>query len=276
MLCIGNEIMGLLMSCKRVWLLPYILVTTMVFVLYFCGIKSIATKTIIILTVEMQSLMLVFFIFVLICKWKRQCRLILSVLYIVGAIYLSVNKIIGKWYVIVPISVVLLVYMLWNLGGIINCIVADKYKKQLCMALDNTQRYYYEYKEKVLEYNSRNQLSFWSKVPVQNEPNWYRLAFNSSGIEMFDIIKALVGVYTAGWEIKISELNRINESLKDKHGVLDGNNMLFKEKKAIERISNKSDEIKQKTETFSAKEEIVNKKILNNRKAERKILKRKW
>ena len=73
-------------------------------------------------------LMLIFFLLVIIFKWSNWCRTILMLFYLGGTIYLGINHYITKWYIIVLLSLVLAFYMLWNIGGIKNCIIANKYK----------------------------------------------------------------------------------------------------------------------------------------------------
>lgn len=267
--------MDLLLSSKRAWLLSYAIFSFLAICLYFIALDSAGGKTTLILISEMQVLMLLFFFLIIIFKWKGWCRTILAILYLGGTIHLGVNHIISKWYVIVPISIILLVYMIWNIGGIVNCIVANRYKMELDRVLAESKQSYGDYKDKVGQYNIRNELGFWTKIHTKREPNWNRLGFNSSGLNMFSFEDALFGVNTLDWERRISKMSRINSGLSDKHSALDNNSSLFEEKELIGRIIEKSDGIDANTDIFTKQDKILNTEIASSRKKERKILRRK-
>lgn len=267
--------MELLMSSKRAWLLSYFIFVILECVLFLFARGNDGGKTALILIGEMQILILLFFFFIVIFKWKSFCRAFLVILYLIGTVYLGVNHIICKWYIIIPISIVLIVYMFWNIGGVVNCIVANRYKVYLDTTLKNNYELYDAYKEKVEKYNTRNQLGFWTKVRAKKEPNWYRLGFNSSGLQMFCIVDAFFGVSTIVWEQNISKLKKINANLFDKHGALDNNYSLYEEKETIDRIRNKNNDMGGSTDFFGKQEEMLNNKIESNRKKEIRILKRR-
>jgi len=265
----------LLMSSKRAWLLSYFIFMIIAIILFILARDTVAGKTAFILIGEMQVLMMIFFLLIIIFKWEKMCRTILSIFFLAGATCLGMNHVISKWYLIISLIIVLMIYMMWNIGGVVNCIVANKYKIQMDCALNEGRQSYGDYKEKVEEYNTRNKLGFWTKIRSKGEPNWKRLRFNSSGMDMFCFEDALVGVSTAGWERSLSKMKRINSGLSDKHGALDNNASLFEEREMIGRIKNKIDNIGVSTENFDKQEKSLNNEIVISRRKERKILRRK-
>lgn len=267
--------MGLLLSSKRAWLLSYAIFSFLAICLYFFALDSVIGKTALILISEMQILMMFFFGFIIIFKWKAWCRTILAILYLGGSIYFGINHIISKWYIIVPISIVLLVYMIWNMGGVVNCVVANKYKKKLERTLKEARESYSVYIGKVGAYNECNELGWFSKIRIKREPKWEKFEFASSGIEMFSIEKALEGVETLVWEKQLSEIDRINSRLNDKHLALDSNYSLFEEKETIGRINDKSRKLGIDNDTFEMGKRSLYNEIKRNRKKGKKILKRR-
>ena len=267
--------MSLLLESKRAWLLSYSLVTILTIGLYFGAADSLVCKTAWILIGEMQALMALFFLLILIFKWRTWCRIFLAILFLGITIYFGINHLIYKWYVIIPLSLVLLFYMLWNIGGVVNCVVANKYKKQLDKAVLECRQSYSDYKGKVREYNTRNELGFWTKIRTKKEPNWVALGFGSSALGMFALDKAILGISTLEWENNLAKMRKINVRLSDKHDALDNNSLLLEEREIIGRIKHNSVKIGGRTDIFSNQEQTLDKKIESNRKKERKILKRR-
>ena len=165
--------------------------------------------------------------------------------------------------------------MFWNLGGIINCVVANEYKKQIEKIIDECKNSYKEYSNRIDEYNKRNDLSFGTKVRTKKEPNWNKLGFDSSGLEMFCFPDILFG-NTSRWERKISKLNGIISDLNDKHEVLNRDEELYEElydeKCRIDRIRDKGKSIGKEIVINDTKIDTVMRK---NRKIVKKRLRKK-
>lgn len=216
------------------------------------------------------------FLLIIVFKWNNWCRTILMILYIGGNIYLGINHHISKWYIIVPLSIFLLFYMIWNIGGVKNCIIANKYKMQLDTAVSESKGSYAGYKDGVERYNTRNGLGFWTKVKIKKEPNWKKYEFRASGLDMFILEHALLGITTNHWKTQIVKISKINSNLVDKNNALKNNESLYKEKYTINRIKEKSESFGRKTGDFDKNREKLDLKIEEGRKTEKKILKKRW
>ena len=225
---------------------------------------------------EMQILMFGFFLLILLFRWRRWCRTILALFYVGGSIYLGVNHFIEKWYIIIPISILLLFYMLWNIGGVVNCVAANKFKLFLDKVVSETQGSYDDYKDGIEKYNVRNGLGFWSKVKTKREPKWKKYEFGATGLEMFALENALLGIRTKHWERRISKVSKISSNLGDKHSALRNNESLYEEKDMISRIREKNDSFGGSTGNFDEQRSAINFQIDKSREREKKILKKRW
>ena len=166
--------------------------------------------------------------------------------------------------------------MLWNIGGVKNCIVANKYKLQLDIAVAESKNLYAGYKDGVGQYNERNELGFWTKVKTKKEPNWKEYEFRSSGLDMFLFEDALIGITTNRWERQIAKVRRISSGLEDKHKALRNNESLYDEKNTIKRIKEKTESFGGETEGFDKQKKAIDLEIGKSRKKEKKILKKRW
>lgn len=264
------------MESKRTWLLSYLVCSSIALALYIFSRNTHIGKTICILVIEMQILMLVFFLLVIIFKWNNGCRRILTLFYFGGSIYLGINHYISKWYIIVPVSLLLIFYMLWNIGGVKNCIIAYKYKIQLNRVVSESKSSYAGYKNGVGQYNIRNGLGFWAKVKTKKEPNWKNYEFHSSGLSMFSIADALSGITTDRWENQITKVSKINTGLGKKHKALRNNESLYEEKYMINRIREKMEDFNEETKGLDKSIKALDSEIVKSRKKEKKILRKRW
>ena len=268
--------MGLLFESKRMWLLSYVICTLIPGALYYCLWDYPIAKTIGIMFIEVQIIMFVFFWLILIFKWKVCCRTIASLIYLGITIYEGVNGNLVKWYIIVPIFLVTEIYMLWNLGGVVNCAIASLYRDRLNGKV-NVGRYSYgSYADDLNEYNRRNGLGFFTKVRKKKEPNWKKLGFNYTALEMFYFKDALVGIDSSQWDRKEIKLNKINSRLDDKLGALDSNRSIHEEKSTIDRIRVKAKSAGLDTLGYDASSEklesVKNKNVKNGKGILRKRL----
>lgn len=267
--------MSLLLESKRMWLLSYIICAIIPCILYKLVWDTEIGKTIGIFFTEIQLVIFIFFWLILIFKWKTGCRLVATIAYLGITTYEGVIGNLCKWYVIILMFLITEIYMLWNLGGVVNCVIANAYKSKLNSGVSLGKTSYDAYVDEVENYNSRNNLDSWRKVKIRKEPDWEMLGFNSSGVEMFYFENAILGINTLYWERSELELNKINTRLDEKHRALYNSKAMYEEKELLNQIISKDKEVGVNT---SSKEEQV--KILNavrrkNIKKEKNILRRR-
>lgn len=271
--------MGLLLESKRMWLLSYLISTTIPVALYYFLWDYPVARTVGIMFFTIQAIMFVFFLLILIFRWKAYCRMVVTVIYLGMTIYEGVNGYLVKWYIIIPIFLVTVIYMLWNLGGVVNCAIAGPFRDRLNEKVRSGRDSYGSYAEDVEGYNIRNGLGFFTKVRKKREPNWKKLGFNYSALEMFYFEDALVGIDSSQWERKEKKLNKINNKLNDKndvlYDVLKNNKRIHDEKDSLDRIRVKAKSAGLDTSGYDVlrgKLEIVRKK---NVKKEKGILRKR-
>jgi len=228
--------MGLLFESKRFWLLSYVICLFIPGTLYYCFWGNSTAKTIGLMFVQVQIIMFIFFWLILVIKWKLFCRVVAALFYLGITIYEGVNGNLIKWYVIVPVFLVAEIYMLWNLGGVANCVVASGYRDRLGSKINAGRYTYGAYADDLNDYNERNGLNFFTKVRKKVEPNWKRLDFNYTALEMFYFENAITGIDFSKLDKKESKLDKINSRLNDKLCALDSNRNIGEEKSAIDRI----------------------------------------
>ncbi len=123
--------MVLLNESKRIWLLSYILVTGIIGVLFYFQWNSAIGKTVVYMMAIMQLIILVEFLLIILFEWTSGCRILASIVFFALIIYNRGNDYLTNWYIIIPIFIIAEFYMLWNLGGVENCIIANRYKEVL-------------------------------------------------------------------------------------------------------------------------------------------------
>lgn len=187
--------------------------------------------------------MTIFFILISIFKWTVWIRRIVTVLYIGATIYGWINGYISRWYVIIPTGLVMIIFMLWNLGGVKNCIIASSYKSALVKLGARLNAEYNDYSSGVDRYNTRNGFGFFTKVRKKRRPNLMWYSFNSTGLDMFVIEDALLGVSTADWESKIEKLNSKIGKLMDKNDAICADETISEERSVFKNIRNQNREL---------------------------------
>ena len=232
--------MKLLLESKRMWLLSYVICTSIPMVLYCFSWDNLITKTIGIMFIEIQAIMFVFFLLILIFKWKAYCRTVATLIYLGLTIYEGINDNLVKWYIIIPVFLVTEVYMLWNLGGVVNCVIASSYRERLNSKVREGIDLYDLYSKDLEKYNERNELGFFTKVKKKREPIWEILDFNYTALQMFYFEYAFVGINELVLYIKERKLNEINRKLYDKNNALHSNLSIHEEKDSINKIVNKA------------------------------------
>lgn len=269
--------MILLKESKRMWLLPYIICFAVFGVLYYFAWDSTIGRTCGIMIIEVQIIIVFFCVLILLFKLKSFSRIFSAILYLGITIYEGVNGNIKKWYVIIPIFLIAELYMVWNLGGIINCVIASPYKIRLDNAVSKGMYSYDDYAGQVSNFNNRNNLNLWNKVKTKKEPNWQRLGFGMSGVELFGCEKSLFGISNDiyRWNKNENNLNRINGRLDDKNNVLMSNQAIYKEKENVDRIGAKAKFMGVNIDDIDASSENLGAKLKNSKTKAKKVLKRK-
>lgn len=268
--------MEFLSTSKRAWLFSYLIGSAVSCGVFVFALNNEIGKTCFVLSIEMQIMMLITWLLIVILKWVKGCRCVLSILYLAGTIYLGVNQVIKKWYIILLIGIVVWLYMMWNIGGVVNCIIAGRYKKKIDKLLQATKENYIIYKEKLNQYNKRNDLKSWTQISLKKEPNWDLMRIKESGIDFFEVRMAILGIslFKLKWERDISKLNQINSRLRDKQNAIDSNLLLHKEMEVVTRIERNERKIGIEGNTKAIKEKLLS-KIKESKKKIKKILRRK-
>lgn len=267
--------MKLLVESKKIWILSYIICTIIPGILYCLLWDYPNARTIGIMFIEVQVIMFVFFLFILIFNWKVCCRIVASLIYLGVTIYEGVNGNLVKWYIIIPVFLITEVYLLWNLGGIINCVIASPYRDRINEKVNVARSSYDSYANALESYNSRNNLGFFTKVRKKREPNWEKLGFNYSALDMFCFVDALIGINTSKLDKKEEDLNNINSNLEDKNSALYNNWSINEEKDVINRIGVKAKTTGLDSLNYNATSEKLDVVRKMNVIKEKKILRKK-
>lgn len=267
--------LDLLFESKRAWLLPFVLLLGITITIYFKWFEKDWMKTICLMMGTMLLGMTMFFLFIILFRWTTRGRRILLILYTIFTIYCWINGYIGHWYVVIPSFLTMVFFMIWNLGGVENCVKASPYKKKLSDLCEVINLEYDDYSEGVDRYNSRNGLGFFSKVRKKRKVNtaWYN--FNSSGLDMFTLEYALFGVSTLGWEKNIEMLYRKISRISEKKDAIYADEIISDEYERISNIKRKNLEIgyvDKKNDIILAE---LNDKKKSGIKKQKKILRRR-
>ena len=178
------------------------------------------------------------------------------------------NEVIGMWYIIIPSFILFEFYMIWNLGGVINCIIANPYKQRLERKSGDLKILYEEYTEGLQIFNRRNGLGFFTKVRGKKRPNLNGFKFDSNGVEMFFLENAIFGVDISKWERKEKKAEKKLKSVMDKNKALEVNSSLHEEKDIVARIISNS-------EDSSLNLDDLNRIIGENVKVGKKVLRKR-
>jgi hypothetical protein len=207
--------------------------TLLIYLLYRFAWDSTVGRTVGLILIELQSLMLIAFFLIVIFKWHTWCRILFSFFYIVLTIFECMIGNLHRWYIIIPVYLFTEIYMIWNLGGIINCVIAAAYKKRLDSGIENGKAAYQQYVVDLKNYNLDNGLNYFRKIRKKWEPFWEKHEFHGSGIAMFELKKAFRGIDTDEWDRSINELDQINSRIGEKQQVFLENKSLQEEKNML-------------------------------------------
>ena len=267
--------MDLLGESRKIWLSSFIVCTVIPFLLRIFRSSSIIGRTIRV-QFEMAQLVVLFFFIYIVC-FKAVSRFFPFFSYLMITIVFGIRGYIHKWYIIIPIFIILELYIVWNLGGVINCIIASPYKERINEATSLGEKSYGKYAKEIKEYNQRNDLKLFSGVRRKWEPRWGWLDFNFSGCELFSIEKALLGIgyLVERWEKNETKLNNINSGLKVKRDVIKENIGAHEEKKMVGDLIKDRKEFGLQSKDMEQNQDKLNEKIKGNLKAEKRILRKR-
>ncbi|MFR6592094.1 hypothetical protein [Catenibacterium sp.] len=269
--------MDLLDESRGIWLSSFIICTLFPIILHIFAGKSIIGRTIRIQFIQVQIVVFVFFIYFIFADTVN--RAIPALVYLIITLFSGKFGIISKWYIIIPVFIITELYLLWNLGGVKNCLIASPYKEELDKAILSGHDEYNKYAAEIDEYNKRNNLDFFTRVRIKREPNWNKWGFNSSGYEMFEFGNALAGLEFSTivrWEKNEERLREISKKMYDKHEAVISNAALHDEKDLIDKIVKKKQESGLYKGNIDCQKGKINGEIQENMKKEKKILRRRF
>ena len=262
--------MDLLNETKKVWLLSYIIITGFVLMVYLFCFDSEAGKTIVCMLTLTQFIMLAEFLIIVWFKWIVGCRVIASVLFLTLVIYCGAKRHIQKWYIIIPAFILSYIYMMWNLGGIKNCIIASPYKAKLDNLVSECKLAYRQYSCGVDEFKVSNGTDALSWVYKKKEPDWD--SYDIDGLGMFCVEVALIGMDRWYWDYKVAKIESLNKELDIKNQVLNSDISIKQEVEMLENIKSKTDCIRNLNVDLNSQINKLKKIKKDNAKKARKIL----
>lgn len=266
--------MDLLSESKKIWLGSYLFNTLILFLLYrFAWDKSIG-KTIGIMFFGMQILIVLFFVKIVVFGKIQNVRTLPVIIYLGFVIYEGMKGNLHRWYIIIPIFLIASINIIWNLGGVSNCIIASPIRKCLNSKVEETKQRYNEYYQKLKEYNERNQLGYWTKIKVKKAPDWERMGFHYTALWMFIDSNAIVGVDFSECERKLSELNEMAERLNEKLLALHNNDTNHQEMKELNKMINRQKKLGRDVTKENQRLQDCEVEMKINMKKEKKVLKR--
>lgn len=267
--------MEFLKKCKRMWLLPFVMYLLLALALLYFYQEYSVCKTIALMILITEAIIIFEFLLIILFKWKTWCRRIAIFIFLAVTIYFSIKGYIARWYIIVPISVILLLYMCWILGGIKNCMVASLYMSSLHREITSATQSYGHYFTEVDELNASNNLGFFSKVRKKKEPNWNKYRFNETDLNMFSISTSFQGIDTDRWEKNIKKVKKYNYRLNENISAINIDTSLREELDILKRVIHKREEINADNPDLSEQKDKLNCKKKKNLKQIKKILKKR-
>ena len=267
--------MSLLGESKRAWLLSFLLFTGFFVCLYLKQWDNIYGKTIGKMIAGNLLIAAITFLLIIIFKMKNAGRMIAAAGYLGLIIYQGINGELYKWYVIVPTFIIMELYLLWNLGGVINCIVAEEFEDKIRDAIWEGQELYQQYSTGVDYYNEKNELGFFTKVRKKFPPDWAQFEFHPDGIKMFGFSNALFGIETIALEQRLDKMKKINANLESKQKAIDGNKGLHEEMDMLCEVASKKEKNGEPIDRYEKGYEKLQREKKEKMKKEKKILKRR-
>ena len=223
----------------------------------------------------MLSGMVFCFILMVLFRWITWVRRILVVMYIGATVYGWINNYIKRWYVIIPSFLIMSFFMMWNLGGVKNCIIASAYRAKLNNLISRVNSEYDKYSSGVDRYNARNGLGFFNKVRKKRKVNlaWY--GFNSLGINMFALEDAVFGVSTSVWKTKVGKLNKKISRISDKNDAIFADETISDERRRFNDVKKMNREMGYYNPDYDKISVELDSQKKKGIKAQKKILKKR-
>ena len=267
--------MDLLFESKRAWLLPYCIFCCLAIAISQFWYDKDWLRTICLMMGTMLSGMVFCFILMVLFRWITWVRRILVVMYIGATVYGWINNYIKRWYVIIPSFLIMSFFMMWNLGGVKNCIIASAYRAKLNNLISRVNSEYDKYSSGVDRYNARNGLGFFNKVRKKRKVNlaWY--GFNSSGINMFALEDAVFGVSTSVWKTKVGKLNKKISRISDKNDAIFADETISDERRRFNDVKKMNGEMGYYNPDYDKISVELDSQKKKGIKAQKKILKKR-
>ena len=267
--------MSLLNESKKAWLLSYVIFTIIPGTLYIFTWKNEIAKTIGIMLFEAQVIILIFFLFITIFKVKKTFfKFLALLLYLSCVIYGCAVGVLHEWYVIILTFVVSGLYMLWNLGGVINCAIANWYKNQINTLVSKATVAYNDYAALVREYNEL----YSEHIKIAKEPDWNDYTFYSDSMDRFVFKNAIIGECDT-WEMwgkKIIMISNISSNLDNRVStIIQNTSELEIEYKELSDITEISSQATKAKSSFKDIEKLSKKLIKKHHKVLKKALESK-
>ena len=230
--------MSLLNESKKVWLLSFVILTVISLVLYLFAWENDAAKTVGIMLFVAQAVIAISFLIIVIFKVKKHFFKVLALLVYLGiVIYMSCNGILHGIGAIISSFIVVGMYMIWNLGGVINCVIAEWYKKEINTAIANADETYDIYIQLVRKYDD----IFSEKVRMKTkEPKWNDYRLYVIGLDMFIFKDAITGKFDMWqtFEKNLEEIVNILSVLNERISIATNHiSALQNEKQELYRIT---------------------------------------
>lgn len=179
---------------------------------------------------------------------------------------------IDKWYVIVPMFIILSLYIFWFLEGFRNCVVISEMEPDLTKLVEESKRIYPEYKTTIEKYNSEYCLTGRKSIKIKEEPNWRKYEFDYNGYEMFCLFNVIYKGYISDILRREITLRGLNENMEKDIDAVKANFKLRQEQEMAKSLSNQNFLSPIPDKSIKELETIYNR----SHKKVNKLLRRKW
>lgn len=205
-------------------------------------------------------------------KLEKKYKLLGISLFFLIVLFESRFGYIDKWYVIVPVFIILSLYIFWLLEGFRNCVVISEMEPDLTKLIEKSKKVYKEYKTKIEEFNVEYCLTGRKSIKVKEELNWAKYEFDYKGYEMFCLHNVTYKYYINDLYNRERTLKEFNEKLIEKINAVESDFNLKQEQEMVKELSNQ----KNLPPNFDGSVEKLEKMHKCNHKKVNKLLRRKW
>ena len=203
-------------------------------------------------------------------------RVLFELIFISFTIVLSCLGKISPWYISVIACILNSIYMMWIIGCVRNYDTAIKQINETQQKINEGKLSYNNYSNGLEEFNSANNLGFFSRVRKKREPNWQKYNIKYNMEDIFGFGSALLGIDSSEYNRKSDKLNKCNTNLSGKNNAIESDRTLRHEKNALEKYMERK-QLLLNQEDLQMKQNInkLNSIHKNNLKVAKKILRKK-